>query len=184
MNMLDKIDIFKWRREKIYLVQDKQGNWEIGERIQLESDIIHNEPLYIHIGFPHEKDIHIDETTKGISPTLGLIWMGEENKKRLLDILQTIVEEEKHREIIILWEISSSSIEKKNATLGDFAHILIEETKQDIFLITNTLEKREDIDLKIEENKIYNQKQAKHYHKFHNQKPRGPQGQYAKRGRK
>ena len=53
--------------------------------------------------------------------------------------------------------------------------MLIEETKQEIFLITNTLEKREDIELKIKENKTYNQKQAKYYHKFHNQKPRGPQ---------
>lgn len=53
--------------------------------------------------------------------------------------------------------------------------MLIEKTKEEIFMITNTLEKIEDSELKIKEPNTFNQKQGQKYHKFHNQKPRGPQ---------
>ncbi|MEI6426406.1 MAG: hypothetical protein WCO66_03570 [Candidatus Absconditabacteria bacterium] len=186
-------------RDIINLTQDEEGHWHRENKPQQEADNgRHVGPVHIGLNYhhiDHDIDLHVlnhehrgilgngdimgsGETTKKVA-IIGL----EDSKRELIETLQHIVEQEGHRGIVI---IGAAPFERniKEVSLSDFADKIIEDTRREVFLIQNTLDSDIYIDSHIKEINKGEQKYAKKYHKFHNQKPSGPKGQYSNSRRK
>lgn len=115
----------------------------------------------IHIADINHMRAHFEDM-----PRVAIMWWGMVHRHELVEVLQAIAGEEPARGIILIWEERIT----EDLSLGWLAEKIMKDTRQEIFLIQNTLESLWDIGLNLKNIPKPYTKQAQDYHKFYKPK--------------